>query len=271
MNIIIGKNSNLSNALAKVIDDVVLISSRDIISNIDLLEKYKDFNNNIIFNNFYPSYKLHKLSSKVDYLPNCVKLTNDILEYFNGNKINKIIYSSSASVYGDNSKECFENDQVRPLGLYASLKLENELLVADFCNEASIDYTIARNFNFYGGIDQFSIIYKLIQSCLNNTKLVLRNNGQAIRDFIHIDDVAFIYSKLLKVRNIPILNVGTGKGVSIESLVSSLINNNFHLEFKNINESEIAFSVSESELLMEIIGDYQFKDVICYLLDEVSK
>lgn len=270
MNIVIGKNSNLSNALSKVIDDVVLISSRDIISNIDLLEKYKDFNNNIIFNNFYPSYKLHKLSSKVDYLSNCIELTGDVLEYFNCNKINKIIYSSSASVYGDNPKECLENDQVSPLGLYASLKLENELLVANFCNHSSIDYTIARNFNFYGGIDKFSIIYKLIQSCLNNTKLVVRNNGHAIRDFIHIDDVAFIYSKLLKARNIPILNVGTGQGVSIESLISSLINSNFHFEFKNTTESEIAFSVSEHSLLMEMIGDYQFKDVTHYLLSEVS-
>ena len=270
MNIVIGKNSNLSNALLKVIDDVVVISSRDIINNIDLLEKYKDFNNNIIFNNFYPSHMLHKLSNKVDYLPNCIELTSNILEYFNDSNINKIIYSSSSSVYGNNSKKCLEKDPVNPLNLYATLKLENEALVSDFCNTASIDYTIARNFNFFGGIDQFSIIYKILQSQLNNSKLVLRNNGHAIRDFIHIDDVAFIYSKLLKVKDIPILNIGTGKGVSIENLIDDLNSKNFHLEFTNINEIEIAYSVSESSLLMETIGDYQFKNVMQYLLREAS-
>lgn len=45
----------------------------------------------------------------------------------------------------------------------------------------------------YGGNDNFSIISKIIKAYKNNEEL---NNGNAIRDFIHIEDVVDIYSKI---------------------------------------------------------------------------
>jgi nucleoside-diphosphate-sugar epimerase len=271
MNIVIGKNSNLSIALTKTIDDVVLFSAREIIKNIDLLKEYKKYQINIILNNFYPSHMLNKLGSEVDYLTSSVEVTRLVLEYFDQKKISKVIYSSSASVYGNQSNKCCESDPPDPLTLYASLKLENETFIKEYCNNALIDFTIARNFNFFGGADKFSIIYKLMQSKKNNSKIILNNNGSAVRDFIHIDDAARIYSKLLRTKGVHLVNIGTGNGNSVGDLIHYLQLNGISIEYTNKDESEIKYSVANISLLEKTIGKYKFKNVSCFLLSELSK
>ncbi len=68
----------------------------------------------------------------------------------------------------------------------------------------------------YGADDNFSIISKIIKAYKNNEELNIVNNGNAIRDFIHIEDVVDIYSKILDKKDIKILNIGSGNGSSIK-------------------------------------------------------
>jgi UDP-glucose 4-epimerase len=271
MNIIIGKNSNLSNAISKIVSDIVLISSREVINNIDILENFKNQNINIIFNNFYPSHLLSNLENEVDYLKRTIGVTRLVLNYFDKNKVDKVIYSSSASVYGAKMNSCIESDLTDPLSFYGQLKLENEIFVRDFCIKSSIDYSIARNFNFFGGEDKFSIIHKLIQSKRNNSKIILNNNGIAIRDYIHIDDAALIYSKLLKVKDLPLINIGTGIGSSVRQLINFLDSNGIVIDHINVNQKEIQHSVADTSLLIKTIGEYKFKNVLSFVLKEISK
>jgi|SaaInlLV_10m_DNA_3_1039740.scaffolds.fasta_scaffold16261_2 nucleoside-diphosphate-sugar epimerase len=271
MNIVIGKNSNLSNTLLEKVDNVVLVSSRDIISNTDVLKKYKNDKKNIIFNNFHPSNKLNEVGNYINYIQNSIAVTAMVLEYFRDSEINKIVYSSSSSVYGDNSEKCKESDFVNPLNFYSSVKLANEMLIREYCNAASIDYTITRIFNMYGGNDNFSIINKIIQSYVNNSDLLLRNKGQSVRDFIHVDDVALIYSKLLNIKGVPILNVGTGRGISIASILDFLIKKGVDVSYAVQFQDEIATSISDNALLLSSIGNIDYVDVNNYLLEELDQ
>ena len=196
---IIGKGSNLSSFLSKKIINSKLISSREILTNIEELNVLKDnLPINIIFNNFQPATKLNEFVNLENYVVNSILTTSKVLDFIKNNQIvvNKIIYTSSSSVYGNNIL-CNENDELKPMNLHASLKVANEKLVEKFCIENSIDYTIARIFNMYGGDDNFSIISKIIKANKNNEELNIVNNGNAIRDFIHIEDVVDIYSKIL--------------------------------------------------------------------------
>lgn len=266
--IIIGKQSNLSYALSKSLSNCFLISSRDIKEDIDILFKYKNAKINIIFNNFQQSTKLNNLENSNDYIINSILITSMVLNYFKGSDINKIIYTSSSSVYGNNIC-CKESDVLMPLNLHSSLKVANEKLIEKFCSENNIDFTISRIFNMYGGRDKFSIISKIINAVENTQEINIVNHGNAIRDFIHIDDVACIYKKLLDIK-VKVINIGTGEGVSIKNLLDFLHFRGINLQIKNITKDELKISTADNKLLTQVVGKQSFKKVEDYLSKELG-
>ena len=269
---IIGKGSNLSSFLSKKIINSKLISSREILTNIEELNVLKDnLPINIIFNNFQPATKLNEFFNLENYVINSILTTSKVLDFIKNNqiKINKIIYTSSSSVYGNNIL-CNENDELKPMNLHASLKVANEKLVEKFCIENSIDYTIARIFNMYGGDDNFSIISKIIKAYKNNEELNIVNNGNAIRDFIHIEDVVDIYSKILDKKDIKILNIGSGNGSSIKNILDFLNNHNIKIKTKNIQREELKISTADISKLKELFKKDTFFEVEDYLKKELN-
>ena len=269
---IIGKGSNLSSFLSKKIINSKLISSREILTNIEELNVLKDnLPINIIFNNFQPATKLNEFVNLENYVVNSILTTSKVLDFIKNNQIvvNKIIYTSSSSVYGNNIL-CNENDELKPMNLHASLKVANEKLVEKFCIENSIDYTIARIFNMYGGDDNFSIISKIIQAYKDNNELTIVNNGNAIRDFIHIEDVVDIYSKILDKKDIKILNIGSGNGSSIKNILDFLNNHNIKIKTKNIQREELKISTADISKLKELLKKDTFFGVEDYLKKELN-
>ena len=269
---IIGKGSNLSSFLSKKIINSKLISSREILTNIEELNVLKDnLPINIIFNNFQPATKLNEFFNLENYVVNSILTTSKVLDFIKNNQIvvNKIIYTSSSSVYGNNIL-CNENDELKPMNLHASLKVANEKLVEKFCIENSIDYTIARIFNMYGGDDNFSIISKIIKAYKNNEELNIVNNGNAIRDFIHIEDVVDIYSKILDKKDIKILNIGSGNGSSIKNILDFLNNHNIKIKTKNIQREELKISTADISKLKELLKKDTFFGIEDYLKKELN-
>ena len=96
INIIIGKESNLTNALKKQLLNTVVFSAREqsLIEKIKLLNKYKKFN--LIFNNFYPASRINNLnhSNYADFYKQSLLVNSEILRNINKNKIEKIICRS---------------------------------------------------------------------------------------------------------------------------------------------------------------------------------
>ena len=74
----------------------------------------------------------------------------------------------------------------------------------------------------YGHNDNFSIIHKLIQNINKKKKITLYNNGNSIRDFIHVDDVCKIYLSLLNSKKSNIYVIGSGLGIKIKDIVNFL-------------------------------------------------
>ena len=272
LNLIIGKNSNLSHSLDKKLENVILISTKDVSGNIDILAPYQEKEVNIIFNNFQTATKLGDISDPKSYIEYSIGSTSKVLKYAQENnlKINKIIYTSSSSVYGNNIL-CKESDELKPTSLHASLKVANERLVGQYCLENQIDYTIARIFNMYGGDDRFSVISKILHCYANGLKFTVANHGSAIRDFINIEDVVLIYEKLLKTTNVPILNLGTGEGVSIKNIIDFLKIHEIHLKVDNVTKEEIKMSTADNSLLINGLHVDTFMNVESYLLEQISK
>jgi len=267
--IIIGKNSNLSNQLSRKINNCFLISSRELLGSLNSLEKFKNKEINLIFNNFQPAIQLNTIDCAEMYIENSILVTAKVLDYFAKSKINKVIYTSSSSVYGNNIL-CNEKDELKPLNLHASLKVANEKLVESFCIKNNIDFTIARIFNMYGGDDTFSVVSKIINVYKTADELMIVNNGNAIRDFIHIDDVVEAYKRLLIIKNIPVVNIGTSNGISIRSILEYLKNNGANLKTKNITKNELKISTADNSLLLNLLENISFIEVEEYLKKELN-
>lgn len=256
--------------LSKKIHNCILISSRELSVNIDLLLGFKNKKINIIFNNFQTALQLNETANLDQYIENAIGITSRVLEYFQQTNIKKIIYTSSSSVYGNNIF-CNESDEVKPLSLHAALKVSNEKLIEKYCTNRNIDYTIARIFNMYGEEDSFSIISKIITAHKNNTILSIVNNGNAIRDFIHINDVVEAYTQLLTLKNTAILNIGTGSGNSIKNILIFLKNHHIDLKVQNIVKEELKTSTADNTLLMRKLKINTFIDVENYLLSVLTE
>ena len=122
---------------------------------------------------------------------NLVAFTN-ILEGCRHNKVEHLVYASSSSVYGGNTKLPFsEQDTVdHPVSLYAATKKANELMAHTYSHLYGIPTTGLRFFTVYGpwGRPDMSP-FLFADAILNNKTIKVFNHGDMMRDFTYIDDI----------------------------------------------------------------------------------
>ena len=270
-NVIFGKRSKLTKSLISKIDNYEIISSSEITN--DRLKLLNNNKKNYIINNFYPTHKLDALnpSDYEKFIELSLTKLIKILSNLNFKNINKIIYTSSSSVYGiDNNLNISEKDKFNRK-IYASFKYSAEKIIENFCYNKKINFYIMRLFNTYGDKnDDFSFIEKLIKIKKNNLNLKLANNGISLRDFIHLDDVASIYKKFLKNNyKSGIYDIGSGRGRLIKNLVDFVgIDKKKIIRINNINE--IQNSIADLTKLKKNLGDYKFKNLEKYIKSQIK-
>ncbi|MDC3243062.1 NAD-dependent epimerase, partial [bacterium] len=122
---------------------------------------------------------------------NIVGFTN-ILECCRHYKIKHLIYASSSSVYGANTKMPFsEHDSVNhPLSIYAASKKANELMAHTYSHLYQLPTTGLRFFTVYGPWGRPDMaLFKFTKAILNEKPIDVYNHGKHTRDFTYIDDI----------------------------------------------------------------------------------
>ena len=124
----------------------------------------------------------------------------NLLECCRKFNIHNLIYSSSSSVYGGNTKVPFSEDDTvnHPLSLYAATKRSNELMAHSYSHLFNLRTTGLRLFTVYGPWgrpDMAPMIFT--KSILENKKIYIFNNGDISRDFTFIDDVIDVFIKFI--------------------------------------------------------------------------
>ena len=109
--IIFGKRSILSKILKKKIIDSSIVSIDDFLYNEKIQKKYKNKKINIILNSFFPSSQLSKIFTYNEFYKKSIEDVSKLLDVLDIFSINKIIYSSSCSIY--NSYNNFKFNQVQ--------------------------------------------------------------------------------------------------------------------------------------------------------------
>jgi UDP-glucuronate 4-epimerase len=140
-------------------------------------------------------------------------------------RVNKVIYASSSSVYGDNKNlPVKENYRTNPLNYYAISKVNNEETANFFSQITKTKFIGLRFFSIYGPFGRPDmLIYKMLN--LKNKLFYLNNFGNHSRDFTYIDDAINMIEKLLFAnlkKNNEIFNICNSRKVKINSIVNSL-------------------------------------------------
>lgn len=117
----------------------------------------------------------------------------NVLEACRHHNIKHLVYASSSSVYGINANEFFsEEDKVStPLSLYAASKIANESMAHCYAHQYGISCIGLRFFTVYGPWGRPDMTPMLFANNIREGKeIVLYGNGDIIRDFTYIDDIA---------------------------------------------------------------------------------
>ncbi len=192
----------------------------------------------------------------------------------------KIIFSSSAAIYGRASKFCpiKETDQCQPINPYGTSKWMVEKILQDFNQAYGLQYVALRYFNV-AGADLKSRCGERGSAPQNLIPIVLQvaskkreelqifgsdyptPDGTAIRDYIHVGDLADAHVKalqyLLKANPSAIINLGTGKGSSVKEVVEiarSVTKQAIPVKKALRRAGDPAFLTADYELAKKLLG-----------------
>ncbi len=123
-----------------------------------------------------------------------VRGTVRVLELARHLDVKRIVFSSSAAVYGDPKEmPVSEETPFNPLSPYAASKVAGEMYLHSYQESYGIDTTILRYFNVYGPRQAYSeysgVISIFINQALANTPITIEGDGLQTRSFIHVRDV----------------------------------------------------------------------------------
>lgn len=122
---------------------------------------------------------------------NLVGFTN-VLEGCRHQKVKHLVYASSSSVYGANTKLPFSvQDNVdHPVSLYAATKKANELMAHTYAHLFALPSTGLRFFTVYGPWGRPDMaLFKFVDAIYHDKPLEVYNQGDMIRDFTYVEDI----------------------------------------------------------------------------------
>ena len=228
--------SNLLKSLIERKEKIIGVDNLSIgnLRNIKIFLKYKNFKfikKDVLSQNILKIRKfdtVFHLASLIDvresfrmpskYFSNIVGGSMNILELARKNDA-KIVFTSSAAVYGDYRRKVKESDRPKPLSPYGFFKLTVENLIKHYNRIYGIDYTIFRLFNVYGENARTGIVKILLDSVRKKKTFYLFGDGSQKRDFVYVKDVCKILLNHHELNN-DVFNVGTGRPISIQKLIS---------------------------------------------------
>lgn len=159
-----------------------------------------------------------------DFAENNILGSVCLLEAMREVGVKKIIFSSSACVYGKPEKlPITEEERLKSDNPYGASKIAVESFCETYHNLYNFDVTILRYFNPYGPLEKHQpethAIPNFIKNGLAKKPIPLFWKGEGIRDFIYVEDLASAHIAAINLSGFNIFNVGTEKGLKVIDVV----------------------------------------------------
>ena len=189
----------------------------------------------------------------------------NILELCVKHKVKHLIYASSSSVYGNNSKipfaeqDCTDN----PQSLYAATKKSNELMAHVYMQQRNLSCTGLRFFTVYGPWGRPDMApFKFMKKILEGEPIEVFNKGKLSRDFSYIKDIVKGIVAVVEGPNKskhPIYNIGNSQPVELMNFIRTIedtTGKKAKKVMKGMQKGDV-YTTFASTLLLE--QDYNFK------------
>jgi UDP-glucuronate 4-epimerase len=185
---------NLKKARLKILSgfDNFSFSKVDISNKSQIKTVFESFNPSKVVNLAAQAGVRYSIENPYAYLESNLIGFLNIIELCRHNKVKGLIYASSSSVYGGNTKMPFSvEDRVdKPLALYGATKRANELIAYSYSHLYNMNTTGLRYFTVYGPWGRPDMaMFIFTKNILEGKPIPVFNNGKMKRDFTFIDDI----------------------------------------------------------------------------------
>ena len=202
--------------------------------NVSILDK--EFN--ALAKSIKPSYIIHlaaqaNVVNSINFIVDDAAInilgTVNVIDAAKSNDVKKIVYASSAAVYGDPMELPIKiSHPINPKSPYGLSKYTAELYLQMAKQKYAIDYTILRYSNVYGPRQihthgEGGVVNTFFKYILDNQRPYIYGDGNQTRDFIYVKDVARANLKALELASGKTLNVSSGSSISINALFDMII------------------------------------------------
>lgn len=174
------------------------------------------------------AFSIIKFSYKnpLSYFENNVTSGIKLLESMRKNKVKKIIFSSSASIYKESENPVTEDGEKSPKSPYGVSKLIFEEVLKTYYSNFGIESVSLRYFNAYGPNDEqiphTRAVSVWIRALLSGRTVPLYWMGKQRRDYIYVEDIAMAHLKAMDLSGLHFINIGSGNGVLMIDLLKLL-------------------------------------------------
>ncbi|MCB9225860.1 MAG: GDP-mannose 4,6-dehydratase [Chitinophagales bacterium] len=173
---------------------------------------------------------LPSLKNPQEYIDTNIKGTNNLLELAVEKNIKKFIFASSSSVYGNNNKIPFNEEDATdyPISPYAFTKKSCELMNYNYHNIYDIDIINLRFFTVYGPKQRPDLaIHKFFKLIYEDKPIQMYGNGDTARDYTYIDDtVNGILGAIGYIANnnkiYETINLGNNSPIKLNELIAAI-------------------------------------------------
>lgn len=169
-----------------------------------------------------PDVRAALKNTKTDVDQN-ILVTYNVLEAMRKNKIKKIIFTSSSTVYGEAKQIPTPEDYspLLPISLYGASKLACEALISAYCHTFDMKGVIFRLANVIGPRSTHGVIYDFISKLKKNpNQLEILGNGNQKKSYLYIDDC--IEGMIIGVKNakerFEIFNIGSSDWIAVKEI-----------------------------------------------------
>jgi len=224
---------------------------------------------------------LPSLNNPQEYINSNILGTQNVLDYMKLVKCNKLVFASSSSIYGNNKKIPFSEEDIVdfPISPYASSKKACELINHTYHYLYNFDVLNLRFFTVYGPRQRPDLaIHKFTKLILNGDFIRMYGDGSTKRDYTFIDDtVSGIIASIEYLKNknnvYEIINLGNNKPTSLSTLINELqttlgVKANITQENEKPGDVKITYAdISKAEKLLNYKTTVSFKEGIRKFID----
>lgn len=168
------------------------------------------------------------LDNPLLYVENNIINGTKLLESMRKFGVKKIIFSSSASVYGEPEKiPVSENCSKKPMQPYGASKLAFESILSAYYHSFGIESTSLRFFNAYGPRDEQNpatrAVPMWIKEILKGEPIKIYWDGKQIRDYVYVKDIAQAHVDVMELGGCNVFNVGSGNGIVMRDVLEEIL------------------------------------------------